>query len=113
MNKLIGVIAIVLVFGVGFIACDRTDDRRRGDATGTKAAKMSDSDLKNAVQAKLNSDEQLRAANIDVSANADKNEVTLSGNVPSQDLRSKAVDLAKSAHSGIMVNDKIDVKPAA
>ncbi|HET8563532.1 MAG TPA: BON domain-containing protein, partial [Candidatus Binatia bacterium] len=69
--------------------------------------------LKKAVEAKIKSDEQLKSAKIDVDANADKNEVTLSGTVPSQDLRAKAVDLAKSAHSGITVNDKIDVKPAA
>jgi osmotically-inducible protein OsmY len=39
--------------------------------------------------------------------------VTLSGTVRSQEVRNKAVDLAKSAHSGLTVNDKIDVKPAA
>lgn len=124
MVKLMGVIAIALMFGVGSIACNKKDDRR-GDATETKrdaagmpsdatrTSKMSDSDLKNAVESKIKSDEQLKSANIDVDANADKNEVTLSGTVPSQDLRAKAVDLAKSAHSGITVNDKIDVKPAA
>jgi osmotically-inducible protein OsmY len=74
---------------------------------------MSDSDLEKAVRAKLESDAQLEDAKLDVDANADKNEVTISGTVRSQDMRTKAVELAKSAQSGITVNDKIDVKPAA
>jgi osmotically-inducible protein OsmY len=74
---------------------------------------MSNSDLENAVRAKLGSDEQLRTAKLDVDANASKNEVTISGTVQSQDHRTKAVELAKDAHSGITVNDKIDVKPAS
>ena len=56
---------------------------------------------------------KLKDAKLDVDANADKNEVTISGTARSQDLRTKAVELAKSAQSGITVNDKIDVKPAA
>ena len=72
---------------------------------------MSGSELEQAVKAKLQSDEQLRNASIDVSADAEKNAVTLSGTVASEDARSKAVELAKSAHSGVTVNDKIEVKP--
>jgi osmotically-inducible protein OsmY len=74
---------------------------------------MSDSDLEKAVRAKLESDTALKEAKLDVDANADKNEVTLSGTVRSQEVRDKAVELAKSAQAGITVNDKIDVKPAA
>jgi osmotically-inducible protein OsmY len=48
-----------------------------------------------------------------VDANADKNEVTISGTVLSQDARTKAVELTKSVQSGLTINDKIDVKPAA
>jgi osmotically-inducible protein OsmY len=75
--------------------------------------KTSDSDLEQAVRAKIESDPKLKEARLDVDANADKNEITLSGTVPSQEMRSKAIELAKSAHSGLNVNDKIDVKPAA
>jgi osmotically-inducible protein OsmY len=74
---------------------------------------MSGSELEKAVKSKLESDEQLRSAGIDVSADAEKNAVTLSGNVPSEAARNKALELAKSAHAGITVNDKIEVKPAA
>jgi hypothetical protein len=118
------------VFIKGFAACDRTDDARRSDAPGRLAdeksagstapagspskrteTKMSNSDLEEAVKAKLSMEEQLRAANLDVDANADKNEVTISGTVQSQQQRNTAIQLAKSA--GVTVNDKIDVKPAS
>jgi hypothetical protein len=128
MQKAIHVPLIMLALGVGFVGCDRADDGRRTDATRPidrpKAdapradapradVKMSNSDLENVVKAKLSSDEQLRTADLKVDANANKNEVTISGTVQSQEQRSKAIDLAKSAHSGVIVNDKIDVKPAA
>jgi osmotically-inducible protein OsmY len=74
---------------------------------------MSGSELENTVKAKLEGDEQLRAADIDVSADAEKNAVTLSGNVPSEEARNKALELAKSAHTGVTVNDKMEVKPSA
>jgi osmotically-inducible protein OsmY len=74
---------------------------------------MSDSDLERAVRARLESDVALKEAKLDVDADADKNVVTLSGTVRSQEVRDKAVELAKTAHSGLTVNDKIDVKPAA
>jgi hypothetical protein len=119
---------IILSLGIGVAACDRADERKSeapppttpgapitpGPAAPKPAdPKMSNSDLENAVKAKLSADEQLRTANLDVDANASKNEVTISGTVQSQDHRNKAVELAKGAHSGITVNDKIDVKPAS
>jgi osmotically-inducible protein OsmY len=111
---------IPLLFGLNVILAG-CDDRSRQPATQTtpspstapSAAKMSDSDLEKAVRAKLESDVALKEAKLNVDANADKNEVTISGTVRSQDMRDKAVDLAKSAHSGLTINDKIDVKPAA
>jgi hypothetical protein len=75
--------------GLGFAACDRGDGNQRGDAPGTtapdrsptakapegadtSATAMSDSDLEQAIKAKLDADEQLRTANLDIDANADK-----------------------------------------
>ena len=40
---------------------------------------MSDSDLENAVRAKFEDDPQLKAAKLDVDADADKNEITIAG----------------------------------
>jgi hyperosmotically inducible protein len=77
----------------------------------TRRTALTDKDLDGAVSAKLHEDPQLSAYDLDVKANADKNQVTLSGNVPSETLRLRAVDLAKQTHSGLVVTDKIDVKP--
>lgn len=128
MRKRTKSIAASLMLGIGLSACDR--DRPRDTttapapppvatapatpttppATGTV---MSNSEMENAIKAKLQSDEQLRAANLSVNADADKREVTISGTVRSQELRNRAVDLAKNAQPGVTITDKIDVKPAA
>ena len=74
-------------------------------------AVLSNSDLENHIRAKLDSDEHLKAANLSVIADAKKKEAMLSGTVESEALRSKAVELAKSAHPDLTVKDMIDVKP--
>jgi osmotically-inducible protein OsmY len=51
-------------------------------------------------------DEQVRRADLSVRA-----EVTLSGTVESEAVRSRAVELAKTAHVGVVVNDKMTVTP--
>jgi osmotically-inducible protein OsmY len=75
--------------------------------------KISNADLEKSIRAKLERDEQLKQANLSINGDAEKNEVTLSVTVATQDARARAVDLAKSAQAGLTVNDKIDVKPAA
>ena len=72
---------------------------------------MSDSDLEKAVRAELEKNAQVREANLSVIAIAEKNEVTLSGVVRTHAAREKAIELATSAKPGVLVNDKIDVKP--
>jgi len=76
----------------------------------TSAAGFTDSDLERMVKAKLSTDADV-AKTISVDANADRNEVKLTGTVPTETLRSRAVDLAKSAKDGLIITDKIDVKP--
>jgi osmotically-inducible protein OsmY len=76
-------------------------------------ASMRDSDLENAVRAKLENDSQLKSADLSVNADAVRNEVTLSGTVRTHAARKKAIELAKSTKPRVAVNDKIDVKPAA
>jgi osmotically-inducible protein OsmY len=114
MSKL-WMVSLLLVLTVGYLGCDRgKEPGTKSESAGAKTeSKMSDSDLEKAVRAKIESDPQLKQANINVDANADKKEVTLSGTVPSQDMRAKAVELARAAQPGVTVNDKIDVKPAA
>ena len=72
---------------------------------------MSNDELDRSVTAKINSDSALLAYKLDVDADADKNAVTISGTVPTESLRMKAVDAAKTVDAGLVVTDKIDVKP--
>jgi hyperosmotically inducible periplasmic protein len=100
------VAAICLILG----ACTTNNMNTSNSNSGGLKAKISDSDLKTNVKAKLDSDAQVRAANLTVDADAATNQVTLSGTVDSQGVRTKAIDLAKNAQTGLMVTDKINVK---
>jgi hyperosmotically inducible periplasmic protein len=110
MKKLLSVSVILLVAGLLGVACTQTKEREI--AQSQTKPKISDSDLENRIKAKLNANPQLAAAKLDVDADVDRGEVTLSGTVGSQVLRAEAVDAAKSTYPGLIVNDKIDVKPA-
>jgi hyperosmotically inducible periplasmic protein len=77
----------------------------------TNAAAMTDDQLENAISARINADTQLGAYKINVDADADENKVTLTGDVPTEALRTRAVGLAKEINGQLTVTDKIDVKP--
>ena len=79
-------------------------------STEKKAVRLSNSDLEAMVHSKLATDPPLAKA-ISVSADADKNEVKLSGTVPDEAMRTRALELTKSAKDGLIITDKIDVKP--
>jgi hyperosmotically inducible protein len=72
---------------------------------------MTNDDLDRTVTGRINSDPALALYNLDVDANAEQKTVTVSGDVPSQGLRTKAVDAARAAMEGLVVTDEIDVKP--
>lgn len=99
----IGLLALV----AGLAACDTTPK----DVPPAAAPAMSNDELDRLVVAKINADPALAAYKLDVDADASQNAVTLSGDVPTQGLRTKAVDAAKSAHAGVVITDKIDVEP--
>ena len=107
--------AVVMLFllAIAAVACNRSgdSDNKAPTLSETTAMVRSNADLESAVKAKFKADEQLRSADLGVSANSTNNEITLSGSVESEALRSKAVDLAKSVDSGLTVNDQIEVKP--
>jgi len=96
----IGILAVV----AGMTAC-------ASEAPEAVPEKMTNDDLERLVTAKFNSDPALVAYNLDVDADADRNAVTISGDVPTQGLRTRAVDAAKSASTGLVITDKIDVEP--
>jgi hypothetical protein len=113
----VGILAVSAA--IALFACDRSDER--GTPAPTEAASVApgagspmtaNAKLEKAVKTKFDADPQLRPANLSVSADVTKNEVTLSGTVDSEALRAKAVELAKSAHVGVIVNNKINVKPS-
>lgn len=106
-NQLI-VIAITAILALGLLGCDSVNTQTANTTTKTT---MSDSDLENAIKAKIDTDAQLKAAGLDIDAEAEKKTVTVSGTVETQALRTKAIDLAKTAQAGLIITDKIDVKP--
>ncbi|MEO8069990.1 MAG: BON domain-containing protein [Acidobacteriota bacterium] len=73
--------------------------------------KMTNDDLDRSVTGKINSDATLVPYHLDVDADADKNQVTISGNVPAESLRTRALDAAKTVDPTLVITDKIDVKP--
>jgi len=76
-----------------------------------EALPLTDSDLTSNIKAKLDSDEAVRRADLKVDANASENRATLSGTVPTETLRTRAIELAHSAKAGMTLDVKIDVKP--
>lgn len=108
MKKLNLILLVLMGLGVGLVLAGCQNNR----AGGTQgSAKMSNSDLEDSIKTKLNSDPDLRAADLSVSADVDNNEVKISGKVASENLRSRAVDMVRSSHAGLVVTDKIDVEP--
>src|SRR4051812_22552641 len=100
---------VILLISLSFqVACTR------GTESTTYAAReerrLTDSDLKDRVQTAINSNAQLRNANLSVSADAEGNTATLSGTVESEALKMKAVQMARAAHPGLNVDDRIQVK---
>jgi osmotically-inducible protein OsmY len=78
----------------------------------TAAAPMTDSDLERSIKTQIATDPQVPAGDISVSANAENNEATLSGDVPTEAARTRILELAKASRPGLAITDKIDVKPA-
>lgn len=97
----IGALAVV----VGVAACNKAPE------PVASAARMTSDDLDRSVTAKINGDPSLVAYNLDVDADADKHSVTISGKVPTQGLRTKALEAARSVDATLVITDKIDVRP--
>ena len=96
----------LLAVAMGLAACNSKPEPQA-------APKMTNDELDRSVTAKINSDPALVAYKLDVDADADKNAVTISGTVPTESLRMKAVDAAKTVDARLVITDKIDVKPGS
>ena len=77
---------------------------------GAGSVKAANQQLEEAVRIKLRSDEELREARLTVTADVTRNQVTLSGALASSALREKAIELARGAQVGVIVNDRIEVR---
>jgi osmotically-inducible protein OsmY len=108
MSKWFFLALTAVILTSAFTGCESTRPER---GRVESKSELGDSDLENRIKARINSDEQLKAADLSVIADADKKETTLSGTVQSSALRSRAVELAKSAEPDLKVNDMIEVKP--
>jgi hypothetical protein len=75
MRKLFLASFVVAAFGLILTACSPTEST---DSTNKPAANTSDSELENKIKARFDSDAQLKAADLSVSADAEKNEATIS-----------------------------------
>jgi hypothetical protein len=104
MLKKLGFAALVSLVVV--IASGCGSDSQPGAGAG---GKVTNSELFQAVRAKLNGDPAIAAEKLSIDTNAEKNEVTLSGTVTSEDVRAKAVSLAQAAQPGIVVKDAMTV----
>jgi osmotically-inducible protein OsmY len=102
------VLITVLAAGmVAFTGCSSTSSTQ-----STASTRVTDADLAQTVKNQIAADQQLTGVKIDVSADAAKNQVTLSGTVPTETTRTEAVNVAKASSTGVTVVDKIEVKPA-
>ena len=80
-------------------------------SNSTAPAQISNAALEEKIKTNLNADEQLRASNLEVKANVDRNEATLSGTVESEVVKTRAVESARGAHAGLIVISEIEVDP--
>ena len=109
MKKLIFAALIVALSSLGFMACN---DRGGDGAKMTDSAnQMSNAELEASIKRRLDADDQLKIANLKVNADKAKKVATLSGTVESESLRSKALDLAKSAQPDVAIQDQIEITP--
>jgi osmotically-inducible protein OsmY len=110
---------LIVVFALGgasaVVACLASrffpEARAASSPTGAGSPSAANAALEKAVKSMFGRDEQVRKANINVRADVTKNEVTLSGTVYSEAVRSRAVELVKTAHVGVAVNNQMTVKP--
>lgn len=109
MRKSHWISIIILILTLSVAACESSTIT--GSNSTDSKTKVTDADIENAIKAKWNADPVLQAANLSVDADVDTNTATISGTVETEAARTKAVELAKSAHKGLVLTDKIDVKP--
>ena len=106
--KAAGFLALAVVgIGVSLVGCSPAASTP--PATTPAQTQLNNSALEDKIKTNLNSDEQLKASNLAVTANAERNEATLTGTVQSEEAKTKAVESAKSAQPGLTVTSNMKV----
>jgi len=72
---------------------------------------LTNSQVEDSIRSRFATDADLARASLKVDANVNDQKLTLSGTVPTEAERTRAVDMAKALEPGMTVTDKIDVKP--
>lgn len=99
--------AFLIVAGFLLMAgCSRTST-----TSANAPSAMTDSEMEQAIHSRLNANSELQAANLDVDADVKENKVTIQGTVPTEALRTQAVEMAKAVGPSLEITAKIDVKP--
>lgn len=98
---------IVVTLSLLAIACNTSNS----SSSAESKPKITDTDIENTIKAKWGMDTAIKAAELSCEADAETNSATVSGTVELEALRTKAVELARSAQPGLLITDKIVVKP--
>jgi osmotically-inducible protein OsmY len=100
------ILSLTLAVSLSFGCADR---EQRSEAAAEPT--MTDHDLEQRVEAQLNTNADLDRLDLSVDADAERNLVTLSGDVETEAQKNQAMELARNAHPGLMVNSQIEVEP--
>ncbi len=99
---LVGVLAV----SPAFLGCEKPDENQM-----RASEERSSANIEHLIKARLDADEQLSAAHLSVDVDEQAKRATLSGTVPSESLRAKALELARSAQTDLTIDDRITVRP--
>jgi hyperosmotically inducible protein len=112
------VLSALFLFATLVTGCDRgrfgsaaMRDSDMGMAGREPGAGTTESDLESIIRTRLGEDRQLKGAGLRVTVDAGRNVVTLSGAVETRAMRDRAVALARTARSGVVVHDEIEIRP--
>src|SRR5262249_60894139 len=100
MKKLFLLVPLLFGLDMVLIGCDQSNRPTSQTSSRRSASKMSDSDLEQAIRANFDTDAQLKEAKLDVDAEEDKSEATISATVRSQYALAKALERAYGEQSG-------------
>lgn len=107
MRKVLCGSLIVVTLSLLTVACNTSNS----SSSAESKPKITNADIENAIKAKWGMDTAIKAAALSCEAEAETNSATVSGTVELEALRTKAVELARSAQPGLLITDKIVVKP--